>query len=66
MSECDGPVPCLTGYDIGLPSAEIAYPHPDCSIHGESWVPFDNDWSRQYVADHPDRWPEGFPTDVRS
>lgn len=25
---------CLTGSDIGVPSAEIAYPHPECEAHG--------------------------------
>jgi hypothetical protein len=54
-AECSGI--CLSGHDIGLPSGEIAYPHPDCPIHGADWIPWDNGWSRQYVADHPDRFP---------
>lgn len=29
---CDGL--CLTGSDIGVPSALIAYPHPGCPLHG--------------------------------
>lgn len=29
--ECDGM--CLTGSDVGVPSAEIAYPHPGCPLH---------------------------------
>jgi hypothetical protein len=24
---------CLTGSDVGVPSAEIAYPHPGCPKH---------------------------------
>lgn len=32
MTECDGR--CLTGSDIGVPSADIAYPDPLCSLHG--------------------------------
>jgi hypothetical protein len=48
---------CLTGSDIGLPSSEVAYPHPDCLLHGEDWVPYDNEWSRRYVAAHPQRFP---------
>lgn len=47
---------CLTGYDIGLPSNSVAYPHPDCPIHGHLWMPFDNQWSRDYVAAHPERF----------
>lgn len=47
---------CLTGDDIGIPSDLVAYPHPDCPEHGESWAPYDNEWSRQYVADHPERF----------
>lgn len=31
--ECDGI--CLTGSDVGIPSNEIAYPHPDCPAHGD-------------------------------
>ena len=53
---CDGV--CLSGYDIGIPGPGIAYPHPDCPAHGEQWVPQDNEWSRRYVADHPERFPE--------
>lgn len=26
---------CLTGSDVGILSAEIAYPHPDCPEHGQ-------------------------------
>lgn len=26
---------CLTGYDIGLESSAIAYPHPTCPVHGD-------------------------------
>lgn len=26
---------CLTGYDIGVGGAGIAYPHPECALHGE-------------------------------
>ena len=35
MSEkpCNGI--CLTGYDIGLPSSEVAYAHPTCPAHGD-------------------------------
>lgn len=50
---------CLSGYDIGIPGPGIAYPHPDCPAHGSQWEPDDNEWSRQYVRDHPER----FPTD---
>lgn len=25
---------CMTGHDVGVPSAEIAYAHPDCPMHG--------------------------------
>lgn len=32
-AECVG---CLTGYDIGLPSSEVAYPHPECPEHGDT------------------------------
>jgi len=28
-------VGCLTGYDIGLPSSDVAYPHPECPVHSE-------------------------------
>lgn len=31
-AECVG---CLTGHDIGLPSSEVAYAHPECPVHGE-------------------------------
>lgn len=48
---------CLSGYDIGIESGEIAYPHPDCPLHGKYWMPFDNEWSRNYVAEHPERFP---------
>jgi hypothetical protein len=51
--ECSGI--CLSGHDVGIPSGGIAYPHPDCPAHGDLWNPHDNEWSRQYVADHPDR-----------
>lgn len=54
QEECSGA--CLTGDDIGLPSDAVAYPHPDCPAHGDSWMPYDNEWSRQYVADHPERF----------
>lgn len=47
---------CLFGYDIELPTSELAYPHPDCPIHGHLWRPLDNDWSREYVAAHPERF----------
>jgi hypothetical protein len=30
-AECDGL--CLTGADIGVPSAGVAYPHPGCPLH---------------------------------
>ena len=30
-AECDGM--CLTGADIGVPSAAVAYPHPGCPLH---------------------------------
>ena len=26
---------CLTGYDVGVPSAKVAYGHPDCPVHSE-------------------------------
>ena len=26
---------CMTGNDIGVPSNEIAYPHPECEVHGK-------------------------------
>lgn len=52
--ECPGQ--CLTGYDIGLPSNAVAYPHPDCPVHGDLWMPYDNQWSRDYVAAHPERF----------
>lgn len=50
---------CLTGADIGVGGSgvdEIAYPHPDCDRHGADWVPADNQWSRDYVAAHPERF----------
>ncbi len=47
---------CLRGYDIGIESNTVAYPHPDCPKHGDGWMPYDNEWSRQYVADHPERF----------
>jgi len=47
---------CLSGYDVGVPSSQIAYAHPECPAHGGSWVPHDNDWSRKYVAEHPERF----------
>jgi hypothetical protein len=33
MSEpnCDGL--CVTGADLGIPSAAVAYPHPGCPLH---------------------------------
>lgn len=31
--ECNGL--CLTGSDVGVPSVEFAYPHPDCPEHGD-------------------------------
>lgn len=27
---------CLTGHDIGLPTSQIAYIHPECPDHGTS------------------------------
>ena len=35
-AECDGM--CLTGSDIGVPSAKIAYPHPGCPLHAPGEV----------------------------
>lgn len=29
-------VGCLTGHDIGLPSSAVAYPHPECPVHGDT------------------------------
>ena len=54
MSACEGL--CLSGYDIGLPTGGIAYSHPDCPEHGANWMPHDNEWSRDYVAAHPERF----------
>lgn len=34
MKLCNGI--CLTGSDIGLPSNEVAYAHPNCPEHGDS------------------------------
>jgi hypothetical protein len=34
--ECDGM--CLTGSDVGVPSAKIAYPHPGCPLHAPGEV----------------------------
>lgn len=31
MTTCNGL--CLTGTDVGVPAAEIAYIHPDCELH---------------------------------
>lgn len=31
-AQCNGI--CMTGYDIGLESSAIAYPHPNCPAHG--------------------------------
>ena len=28
---CDGL--CVTGTDVGIPSAGVAYPHPGCPLH---------------------------------
>lgn len=33
LPECSGI--CLTGSDVGIPSAAISYPHPDCPLHGD-------------------------------
>ncbi len=55
--ECNGI--CMSGYDIGLPNGGIAYPHPDCELHGDGWRPHDNEWSRRYVKDHPERFGDG-------
>lgn len=52
--ECSGA--CLTGHDIGIPNGGVAYPQPDCPLHGDGWKPSGNEWSRQYVAAHPDRF----------
>ncbi len=30
--QCNGL--CLSGYDVGIPYGDIAYPHPHCSEHG--------------------------------
>lgn len=54
MASCSGD--CLDGHDIGIESSAIAYPHPDCPEHGHLWAPYDNEWSRRYVADHPERF----------
>lgn len=54
QARCSGA--CLTGHDIGIPNSGVAYPHPDCPTHGDLWKPHDNEWSRQYVADHPERF----------
>lgn len=51
---CNGA--CLSGYDVGVDFGGIAYPHPDCPEHGDDWTPSDNEWSREYVADHPERF----------
>jgi len=32
--ECSGI--CLTGSEVGVPSIQIAYAHPDCPLHGWS------------------------------
>lgn len=32
--ECNGI--CLTAGDIGLPYNSVAYPHPDCELHGRT------------------------------
>lgn len=63
--DCSGT--CLSGHDIGIPNDGIAYPHPDCLAHGDLWKPSGNEWSRQYVAEHPERfgflaeiWQEGW------
>lgn len=52
--ECNGI--CLTGGDFGLPYSGVAYAHPDCELHGDAWIPKDNEWSREHVADHPERF----------
>lgn len=31
MTTCNGI--CLTGTDVGVPAAEVAYIHPDCELH---------------------------------
>lgn len=31
--QCNGE--CLTGYDVGVESGEIAYAHPFCPLHGD-------------------------------
>lgn len=33
---CDGL--CVTGSDIGIPSNEVAYPHPGCPVHAPDEV----------------------------
>lgn len=33
--ECHGA--CLSGFDIGVEFSGIAYAHPDCELHGQTW-----------------------------
>jgi hypothetical protein len=51
--QCNGI--CLTGYDIGVPYSGIAYPHPDCELHGAPMRM--DDWDYLY-----ERWLEGQET----
>lgn len=57
MSSCNGL--CLTGYDIGLPSAAIAYAHPDCPEHGyeEPLTPEQEEEALAHYPDEGDRCP---------
>jgi hypothetical protein len=47
MSNCNGI--CLTGSDIGVPSSEVAYPHPMCPEHGE---PHQFKWNGKFHDTH--------------
>lgn len=47
--ECNGL--CVTGSDVGVPSAAIAYAHPACQLHWGS----DDDEIPEHVLAHDDR-----------
>ncbi len=46
--ECNGI--CLTAADIGLYSNDIAYPHPDCEVHGK-YALFELDGTPRHITE---------------
>lgn len=70
FQRAEGCIGCLTGYDIGLPSSEVAYAYPECPEHGDTQdVPLTPEQEEMLPPDtcehgsHPDDWcPECHPT----